>query len=334
MGKKAQESRTQPLIGLPHENLFLSVVLQIIPPSWPLRSRSYGDLLPGLTGCRENYAMEGILGDVSDQSAVKNAIKANWKNYHYCLGRSPSVELSIGRYLTWLITSMPDHFLNLVVCTELPAEGTEQLIEDALAHFKSLNITKLSWLAEEGIPAIEIKKDLVARGLIFEETFAIEMAIDLTAVAESPPWPAGLEIIPVEDAETLRDWIHVASVGFRVPQEFENTWYDFFVEAVFDPPFRNYLALWNGRPVGTSQLFLSAGVAGIYNVTCLPEARGRGIGAAVTVVPLQAARALGYRVGILQASTLGYRVYRRLGFQEYGKLSVYLWENNRAFGTT
>ena len=37
---------------------------------------------------------------------MKSAIKANWEAYHYCLAQSPNVELSIGRYLTWLITRM------------------------------------------------------------------------------------------------------------------------------------------------------------------------------------------------------------------------------------
>jgi GNAT superfamily N-acetyltransferase len=160
------------------------------------------------------------------------------------------------------------------------------------------------------------------------------MAADLTPLPDDLPLPTGLKIIPVEDAETLRQWIHVASIGFGIPQEFENTWYDFFVEAVFDPPFRSYLALLNGQPVATSQLFTSAGVAGIYNVTCVPEARGQGIGAAITRAPLLAARSMGYRVGILQASDLGYKVYRRLGFQDFGHLSVYLWDNdpNRSRG--
>jgi len=127
--------------------------------------------------------------------------------------------------------------------------------------------------------------------------------------------------------ETLKQWIHVAGIGFGVREEFEDIWYDFFVEAIFDMRFRTYLALLNGQPVGTSQLFLSAGVAGIYNVTCIPEARGQGIGAAVTLAPLLQARKLGYRISILQASQRGYSVYRRLGFQDFGKLSVYLWEH-------
>lgn len=272
--------------------------------------------------------MENILSDLSEEKSVKAAIKANWENYHYCLGRSPSVELSIGRYLTWLITNMPDHFMNLVVCTQLPPEGTDQLIESALAHFRELNIRKLSWLAQEGVPAAEIKKALIAHGLTFRESFATEMAADLSLLPEDLPLGPGLRIVPVDGGDALRQWIRVASIGFGVSEEFEQVWYDFFVDAIFDTRFRTYLALLNGKPVGTSQLFLSESVAGIYNVTCMPEARGQGIGSAITLAPLLEAREMGYRIGILQASTLGYSVYRRLGFQDFGKLSVYLWEND------
>ena len=273
--------------------------------------------------------MQNILGDFSVERLVKKAIEENWKNYHYCLGHSPGVELSISRYLTWFITKVPDPFMNLVVSTQLPSKGADELIESTLTYFRSLNIRKLSWLAEEGVPAIEIGKYLVAHGLTYEESFATEMAADLMALPDYLPSPNGLKIIPVEDRETLLKWIHVASIGFDYPEELEHAWYDFFVETVFDLPFRSYLALLNGQPVGTSQLFLSAGVAGIYNVTCVPEARCQGIGAAITLAPLIDARAMGYRIGILQASQLGYKVYRRLGFQDYGQLSVYMWENDR-----
>ena len=99
-----------------------------------------------------------MLRDVSSDRLVKKAIKANWENYHYCLGSSPSVELSIGRYLTWFITPMPDHFMNLVVCTQLPSEGADELIENAMTHFRSMNIGKVTWFVHEGVPAAETKK--------------------------------------------------------------------------------------------------------------------------------------------------------------------------------
>jgi GNAT superfamily N-acetyltransferase len=270
--------------------------------------------------------MRDILSDFSNRDLVKTTIRANWENYHYCLGRSPSVELSIGKYLTWLITAMPDHFMNLVVCTELPAHGAAELIEDSLAHFRAKRVRRLSWLAEPGVPATELKVHLTTRGFRFNESYSAEMAADLSRLPKDMPTLDGLDIVCVDNLELLRKWIKVASIGFGMPPEVEPVWCEFFAEAAFIPPFRTYLALLDGVPVATSQLFTSAAVAGIYNVTCLPEARNRGIGTAITMAPLRYAFEMGYRVGILQASNLGRRVYQRLGFEDFGKLSVYLWE--------
>jgi GNAT superfamily N-acetyltransferase len=210
----------------------------------------------------------------------------------------------------------------------LPPEGVDDLIEGALAHYRTMNVSKHSWLAHEGVPYTEIHKALLAHGLTFRESFATEMAVDISLLVEELPTYPGLRIVPVEDECTLRQWIHVACIGFRINEKFEKVWYDFFVDAIFNPLYRTYLALLDGQPVGTSQVFFSEGVAGIYNVTCIPEARGQGIGSAVTLAPLLEAREVEYRIGVLQASKQGHNVYRRLGFQDFGNLSVYLWEND------
>src|SRR5574339_1151087 len=99
--------------------------------------------------------MRNILSELSVNESVKSAIKANWEAYHYCLAQSPSVELSIGRYLTWLMTNLPDHFMNLVVCHQLPPEGVDDLVANVLVRFRSMNIRKLSWLTHENVPSAE-----------------------------------------------------------------------------------------------------------------------------------------------------------------------------------
>ena len=275
------------------------------------------------------FNMKNILTELSGRKSVKSAIKANWEAYHYCLAQSPNVELSIGRYLTWLITDLPDHFMNFVVCTQLPSNGVDEIVDNALAQFRSMKIRRLSWLVREGTQTIELNNALLANGLTFRESFATEMAVDLSSLPETLSTSQGLKIIAVENEYTLRQWIHVASIGFRISKQFEQVWQNLFVDVICNPQYRTYLALLNGKLVGTSQLFLSGGVAGIYNVSCIPEARGQGIGSAITLAPLLKARELGYRIGILQASKQGYGVYRRLGFQNFGKLSVYLWKNDR-----
>ena len=42
---------------------------------------------------------------------------------------------------------------------------------------------------------------------------------------------------------------------------------------------------------------------------------GKGFGAAMTFNPLHQAREMGYRIGVLQSSEMGFNVYKRLGFR-------------------
>jgi GNAT superfamily N-acetyltransferase len=271
--------------------------------------------------------MNTVLDEFSERS-VKSAIKANWENYHYCLGQARNAELSIGPYLNWLMTDLPDHFMNLVISTQVRRQDMDELIIRTLERFHSMKIQKFSWLVREGLQSLELNDALLANGLIFREAFATEMAINLSLLSESSPKQPQLKIISVEDECSLQEWIHVVSRGFQIDEAFEQVWHDLFVDTIFRPRYRTFLALMDGKPVGTSQLFLSAGVAGIYNVSVIPEARFQGIGSAVTSAPLLEARRLGYRIAVLQASRQGYGVYRRLGFQDVGKLSVYLWDRD------
>jgi predicted GNAT family acetyltransferase len=64
------------------------------------------------------------------------------------------------------------------------------------------------------------------------------------------------------------------------------------------------------------------------NVATLKEWRGKGLGAAVTLQPLLDAREQGYRVGVLEASDMGNKVYQRLGFKEICQMNRYCWTAN------
>jgi GNAT superfamily N-acetyltransferase len=158
------------------------------------------------------------------------------------------------------------------------------------------------------------------------------MAVDLSALNEDLPMPAGLTIQAVDHIEALEQWAYAAIVGFGHPDTEVKIWFDLFADLRFGLPLRHYVGIVNGRPVATSELFLGAGVAGIYVVATVPEARRQGIGAALTLAPLREARAMGYRIGTLHASSMGLGVYRRLGFREYCRMSHYVWSSERSQG--
>ena len=80
-----------------------------------------------------------------------------------------------------------------------------------------------------------------------------------------------------------------------------------------------------GEPVATVALFLGAGVAAIEHVVTIPQVRRQGIGAAITLMAAQEARAQGYRISVLTSSPMGFNIYSRLGFREYCTFRTYEW---------
>jgi GNAT superfamily N-acetyltransferase len=155
----------------------------------------------------------------------------------------------------------------------------------------------------------------------------IGMAVDLAALPERVRAPDALSIERVRDPAGLATWAATLADGFGEGER-EASW----VAATYatigltdDVPWRHHLATLDGRAVATASLFLGAGVAGVYFVLTVPEARRRGIGGAITLAALHEARAMGFHTGVLQSSEMGEPVYRRLGFREHCRIGIYEW---------
>jgi GNAT superfamily N-acetyltransferase len=272
-----------------------------------------------LLGGKGDNQMNSILKDLSTPALV-TAIKANLFAWWRYLGSSPKAEWYDSPEVTWLLTGIPSSFVNSVLRTKADPENVDAFIEKTLAHFRARGVTKFSWWTEPGTQPADLGKRLLDHGLMYAEG-GPGMAADLLALNEDLPAPTGLTIERVEDSEALRKWAYASIIGFGLPETSVETWFDLFNSLGFCLPLRNYVGILNGEPVAASDLFLGAGVAGIYVVGTVPDARRQGIGAAMTLAPLRDARIMGFRVGILHASAMGEGVYRRLGFQEYCKMS-------------
>ncbi len=154
------------------------------------------------------------------------------------------------------------------------------------------------------------------------------MAVDLLALKEPLTQPPGLCIEIARTPERLGQWGLTCAHGFDATEDeaslLGTAWCELLSFA--DPAgMVPYLGFQNGEPVATSLLLYGAGVAGLYAVGTMPKARRQGIGAMMTVTPLQDARSAGYLAGILQASEMGVTVYRSLGFREYCRIYNYVW---------
>ncbi|RFM25785.1 GNAT family N-acetyltransferase [Deminuibacter soli] len=139
------------------------------------------------------------------------------------------------------------------------------------------------------------------------------MALDLEAINDQHTTPADLQITPDNDTniQHLADLPYAASTNM-ISQAFRDR----------NPAkAQRFLATYQGAVAGQSAVFFSTGtlgVAGIYNVGVQPNARGKGIGKAVTLAACLHAKEQGYRYAILNATDMGRHIYTPLGFQWTG----------------
>ena len=87
-----------------------------------------------------------------------------------------------------------------------------------------------------------------------------------------------------------------------------------------------HFAVRRGKEIyATATVVMEGGWALLAGVGTIPEARGRGLGTAVTVRALREARERDCGLAVLQASEAGRPIYEKLGFREYCRLRRFVW---------
>jgi ribosomal protein S18 acetylase RimI-like enzyme len=252
--------------------------------------------------------------------AILAAIEANlsvlWRSY----SRLPGAELWDQPDLFWVATNIPFPPFNGVLRAHLRPQTIAPTITTTLQHFARRHVPML-WLVGPSTQPSDLGTHLMALGLTHQADDP-GMAIDLGALPTDLPVPTGFTSEVVDDLGTLRTWCGFTDQALVAEALF--AWGQTLGFAP-DREILHFLGRLDGRPVATATLVLGGEAAGLYNVMTLPDAQHRGIGALMSVRPLELARARGYRLGILQSSKQGYALYRRLGFQDYCRIAIYLW---------
>jgi GNAT superfamily N-acetyltransferase len=131
-----------------------------------------------------------------------------------------------------------------------------------------------------------------------------------------PALAAGTELRKLENLDQAVDFWRVApaayaSIGFP-PEVFAGYTNHAGLLAENVTAFVAYV---DGEPVSIAMTIVSHGVAGIYWVGSLEQARGRGLGRAVTIAATNAGFELGAEIASLQASPMGKPIYLELGYE-------------------
>ena len=259
---------------------------------------------------------------------IEDAFAAQWSVF----GRWPKGALRDERGLLWFETPIAHLPYNGVIRTRIDGDA-DAAITEAVARFRARGV-EFFWLVHPSARPTDLGDRLAAAGVNRVET-AIGMSRELDAW-EPTPTPAAVTYREVLDEDELLAY-HRLTVSYWELPEADAAAVEELQRALAPgrTPGHRYLAFVDGAAVGKGYLSLAGppGVASLYGMSVLLEARGRGIAGGLTTVLLERARDAGCSRAVLHSSELAVGVYRRAGFVEQCRLPFHattaVWSHAR-----
>ncbi|HXP87721.1 MAG TPA: GNAT family N-acetyltransferase [Bryobacteraceae bacterium] len=132
-----------------------------------------------------------------------------------------------------------------------------------------------------------------------------------------------VECCPAGDARTTDAFARITAVNFDIPEAIAQAVYR--PERAWAGTYRGYVGFVKGRAVSIVAIVAAESVLGVYSLSTLPEFRRRGYGQALLREALSREHQhTGLEHIVLQSTDAGYSLYRRLGFREVTRFSVWL----------
>ncbi|GAA0961533.1 hypothetical protein GCM10009554_78150 [Kribbella koreensis] len=222
----------------------------------------------------------------------------------------------------WSIGGSPLDYHNAVVgCLVEDGAAADRVVAESLQELRDSGVPGC-WHVGPSMRPLDLGDRLLAAGFSYggpEPGMAVRLADLREAEAD------GLRIERLTEVDQLEVWAQTLGRGFGEGVK-EAEWVaSVYRQLGLADPWRHYVGYLDDEPVATATVLLAAGVAGLYFVMTVPEARRRGIGAAITAAVLREARHSGVEYAVLGASPAGRSIYARLGFRELCAVHLYEW---------
>ncbi len=257
---------------------------------------------------------------------LQAAVEANFAEEMACFGRGlPGATFHQDEELTWFLTGPkgPNGVL-LTAFTHTNDAHIHTRITETLDMFKFKHVQEIGWRVGPTAYPSDLSSYLQAHGLIHRATMTC-MLLETANVLPEPTMPPELVIEEVADEETLKVKCDVERRGFGSTEAMAQKYYQSYIHSGFGTgtAWHHYIGWLNDKPVVVATLLLHKGVAGIYGLTTVEEARCQGAGETLTRYVVQEAKKLNYSVVTLSPTDMSEAIYRRIGFRDYCKLYHY-----------
>jgi ribosomal protein S18 acetylase RimI-like enzyme len=258
-----------------------------------------------------------------------NIIEDNVISYYKSLTRALGGQIFEQKPIIWFTTGRRSLMrFNGVLGAYTSAQNLPEVVRPVFHHFFSNNLP-FFWAdfppgAAPGLGEFLISHDvlLVAKGMpAMQRSLEDLPALDI---------PDEVEIIPAHTEQNQVEWLEVLMRGFPEPEDAREDLRQYLQHSLTESKstWHHFLARWQGKPCAISTLLCAPQSGGIYHVATLPAYRGRGLGRALTLTAMQAAREIGYSSVVLFATPDGYPLYQKLDFETVVTADLYAWLGN------
>ena len=259
---------------------------------------------------------------------IEDALVTQWSHF----GRWPKGELHEADGLVWFETPIKHLPYNGVVRTRLDESAApDRVIAAVMERFRARG-ADCFWAVHPSATPSDLARRLTMHSLRPVEQMTC-MSLEL-ADWETPPLPGGVTFEEVIDDAGLERYTNLTLRYWEIPDAERELVAE--VHGYWRPgrtPGHRYLALLDGEAIGKGYVSLAGppGVASIYGMSVLPQARGRGVAGGLTTTLLQRAKGHGCSRAVLHATDMAVGVYLRAGFLERCTIEVFatasLWED-------
>ena len=247
-----------------------------------------------------------------------NLIEYNTAKFFLNLGRLNGDEICDTPEIKYIFTK---NWFSRIFMANFNESEMSTSIEQIVSRIKKLNISASWYITPQSCP-VNLQNTLKDYGFTYKDDWNA-MAIDLGNVPESFDFPEGMAIKEVLNLDELETWTDILVKSFEF-HEIVQSYKKYFINAGLERPNSHYyLGFLNGNPIATGVLFDGEGAAGLFYIGTVPEARKQGISKAMVSYLLSTAKKKGYPISVLQASEMGYPVYKKIGFKKYYTTKIY-----------
>ncbi|MFN8462104.1 MAG: GNAT family N-acetyltransferase [Anaerolineales bacterium] len=244
-------------------------------------------------------------------------------DYLAFLGSLPKFEKRFESDVAMISADAPAYYFNAAFHARFNG-NVEQRIKQVKEYFSERGRSFFVWQVTPSSQPVNLSEQIQQHGGELLESLPY-MALLLHDLCRDFPVSSNFHCETVRTHEMLGAWTSIYGRA-RGYSESDNRLFDIFsdMDLTESSPLQLILGYLDHAPVATYSVFMGKKAAGLYSLSTLPEARGNGIGTAMSIAAADLAIAYNYTTAMLLSEHMSRNLCKRLGFVEgFGAMDIY-----------